>query len=136
MNRLEQIQAAIEAKLKAAGLNCDPATLTVSVPIEDLPAASSYFAAFDDEPRETQTATLLARFRVVVLFSLMDPMAFRVDMLNRIPDFHLLIRQDRSLGGLVDTTTVEDGGPPEEVESAVPIAMKTLWVVAEYEEDE
>lgn len=133
--KLADIQRAIEAVASAAGFACDPGVLTLTVPIESLPGAGIYFSGFTDDPRETQTATLTARFRVDLLFALTDPAKFRADMLTKIPALHEGIRADRSLGGLVDVATVVDGGPPQAAEAAVPVAVKSVWIDAEYEED-
>ena len=132
---LAQIQDAIEGKLAAAGFSCVPGVINLAVALKDLPAAGLYFIGFDEDPRETQTATRLPRFRVDLMFSLADAVAFRAQMLNGIPAVYEAIRADRSLGGLVDTTEVTDGGVPEFVEASIPLAVKTLYIAVEYEED-
>ncbi|HEY5506513.1 MAG TPA: hypothetical protein VIK83_03385 [Coriobacteriia bacterium] len=132
---LSQIQTAIEGKLATAGFSCAAGVINLTVPLKDLPAATAYFAGFVEEEVETDTATLTARFRVDALFSLADAAQFRTDILTKVPAIWSGIRGDRSLGGLVDRATVEDGGPPEFVEAAVPLAVKTQFVVVEYEED-
>lgn len=132
---LVQIQTAIEGKLAAAGFSCTPGVINLTFPLKDLPAASAYFAGFLEEDSETDTVTITARFRVDALFSLADAARFRTDIITKIPAIWSGIRSDRSLSGLADRATVEDGGPPEFVEAAAPLAAQTLYIVVEYEED-
>ena len=132
---LPQIQDAIEERLATAGFSCDPGVLNLTMKIKKLPCAAAYFVGFAETPEETDTDTFVARFRVDLIFSLMDAQAFRDQLLTGVSAFYAQIRTDRSLGGLVDTTTVSDGGIPEFTETTIPAAVKMLFVEVEFEED-
>jgi hypothetical protein len=135
MSHLEDVQTAIEQVYKDAGFTCDPGWINLSLPVEDLPGAVVTRAVGNKARAGTMTMERKVRFRADMIFGLDDPAAFRSELLTLPDAVQDAVLADPSLGGLVEYAHVTEDQPPSQVEAAAAIAVQSVWIDVEWEEN-